>query len=90
MRFWGRELAGWTLVLLGLGIFYLCFALLLNRRVLEAGQMLIMGIVVFRGGIHLLKVAVAARVCWQARRLEEPPAPRRLPLPGRRHRPDAG
>ena len=66
MRFWFRELAGWALVLLGLFVFYLCLALLLSERILEAGPLTFIGFIIFRGGIHLLKVAVAARVCWQA------------------------
>ncbi len=67
-RYWTRELAGWLLVLLGLGFFYLCLALLLNPQpsILEVPAISIIGIVVFRGGIHLLKVAVAARICLQA------------------------
>jgi hypothetical protein len=70
MRFWVREIAGWVLVALGLFVFWICFALLLSAgsppRLLEAGPLMIIGIIVFRGGIHLLKVALAARVCLHA------------------------
>ena len=67
-RFWFRELMGWLLVLIGLCIFYLCIAMLLNpgpEFIFEGPPMAIIGIVVFRGGIHLLKVAVAARISMQ-------------------------
>jgi hypothetical protein len=71
MRFWIRELAGWVLVILGLYVFLICIDILLNRvgprgpapLILEAGPLTVIGIIIFRGGIHLLKVAVAARVC---------------------------
>lgn len=66
MRFWIRELAGWLLVALGLYIFYICFLALFVERppfILEVGILAFIGFIVFRGGIHLLKVAVAARVC---------------------------
>ena len=52
-----------------------------------------MGIVVFRGGIHVLKVAVAARVCQQApvesrlkptRQDLSRPGPQASVVPGRR------
>jgi hypothetical protein len=68
MSFWVREIAGWLLVLLGLFIFYICFAILLGRGPLfgEAFILTVIGIVVYRSGIHLLKVAVAARVCMHA------------------------
>jgi len=67
MRFWLRELAGWLLVVLGLYLFLICAELLLNARwVLEPVPLMIIGIIVFRGGIHLLKVAVAARICMKA------------------------
>jgi hypothetical protein len=75
MRFWIREIAGWLLVGLGLFIFYTCFALLLTDRpprIFETGPLTFIGFVVFRGGIHLLKVAVAARVCLQAREPQRP------------------
>jgi hypothetical protein len=88
MRFWVRELAGWVLVLLGLFMFYVCFAVLLTDGpwLAEAIFFTIIGVVVFRSGIHLLKVAVAARVCLQAqaRLKEEERAPRRERADGRR------
>jgi hypothetical protein len=84
MRFWLREIAGWLLVAAGLFIFYTCFVLLVNEKpwVFQAGPLIFVGFIVFRGGIHLLKVAVAARICLQAeQRLRDerparPPAPR--------------
>jgi hypothetical protein len=67
MRFWGREIAGWLLVGLGLFVFYICFDMLLQRDpyLIQVGPMSVIGIFIFRGGIHLLKVAVAARICTQ-------------------------
>jgi hypothetical protein len=66
MRFWIREIAGWALIGLGLCMFLQCFMWLSVGRYIGAGSWTIIGIIVFRGGIHLLKVAVAARVCLQA------------------------
>lgn len=66
MRFWIREIMGWVLVGLGLFVFYLCVVLLFNHYISEVGLLFIIGIIVFRGGIHLLKVAVAARICLLA------------------------
>jgi hypothetical protein len=56
-----------VLIVLGLWLFYLIyFVLLPGKKLIWSGPVLVMGIIVFRGGIHLLKVAVAARVCQQA------------------------
>jgi hypothetical protein len=79
MRFWIRELAGWLLVALGLFVFYLCLAMLYRNWVFEAGPLTLIGIIIFRGGIHFLKVAVAARVCLhaQAEMKEQREGPRR-------------
>ena len=91
MRFWVRELAGWLLVVCGLLLFWLVLALLNDQtdgrpspRILEAGPVTLIGVIVFRGGIHLLKVAVAARICLQAQERPRPERPAvRPPLPGR-------
>ncbi len=67
MRFWIREIMGWLLVLVGLLLFYICVAILLGPHdIVEAMSISVLGIFVFRGGIHLLKVAVAARIAMQA------------------------
>jgi hypothetical protein len=92
--FWIREIAGWALLILGLWLFYVSyFVLLQNGKIIQSGPTVLMGLIVFRGGIHLLKVAVAARVCRQApvepKTLGMRPDPRRLGgrpsvVPGRR------
>ncbi len=68
MRFWIRELAGWLLIALGLYVFFTCYVILVNQgpHLLEAGPLTFIGFIVFRGGIHLLKVATAARICLHA------------------------
>jgi hypothetical protein len=66
MRFWTREIGGWILILFGLGAFWLTYQLAFAHYI-ESGVVAVFGIFIFRGGIHLLKVAVAARVCLQAR-----------------------
>jgi hypothetical protein len=71
MIFWIRELVGWVLLGLGLLIFFYVYALCTlpgsERRPIDAGILLVMGVFVFRGGIHLLKVAVAAQAAREAR-----------------------
>ena len=83
MRFWTREIMGWMLLLLGLFIFYSCFVMLATERpprLLEAAPLTLIGIIVFRGGIQLLRVAVAAAshsapaACLSARRTRSPAA----------------
>jgi hypothetical protein len=84
--FWIREAAGWALLVLGLWLFYVSyFVLLKNGYIVQSGPTVLMGIVVFRGGIHLLKVAVAARVCRQAP-VESRPKPARLETARPQHR----
>ena len=67
MRYWTREVAGWVLVALGLYCFYQAYALLRQEThpILEGAAVTLMGIIIFRGGIHLLKVAIAAQVCLE-------------------------
>jgi hypothetical protein len=69
MRYWFREIAGWVLTGIGLFTFVLVYWLCNQHnepRYVEAMTMTVVGIFVFRGGINLLKTAVAARVCEQA------------------------
>ena len=88
MRFWIREIAGWGLVLLGLFIFVIVFGLCTHEpdhRYVEAMTMTVIGIFVFRGGVNVLKTAVAARVCQQAQdRLYPAPVPPVRPTPAQR------
>jgi hypothetical protein len=66
MMFWTREFVGWLCIALGLMMFGACyFVLIRNGKIFEAGPAALIGIIMFRGGIHLLKVAVAARLCQQ-------------------------
>jgi hypothetical protein len=99
MRLWTREAAGWLLLALGLYMFYRSYTLLLSGgdHQIEGAILAVIGIFLFRGGIHLLKIAVAARVCLEAQeRLErDPDQPSRVPqtsrpATGRRLPPYAG
>jgi hypothetical protein len=71
MSFWLREIVGWALLVLGLLAFWLCYDWLTRDgspgspvpMLFQAVPLLVIGVVLFRGGIHLLKVAVAARLC---------------------------
>lgn len=77
---WGREVAGWVLVVLGLIFFYMMWEMISPEDVrraspIGAGLSMIAGCVIFWGGIHLLKVAIAARICTQEK--EEAPGRRR-------------
>jgi hypothetical protein len=78
--FYVREVAGWILMVLGLWLFYQSYSLLMNKMIIQSGPTVLMGIVVFRGGIHLLKVAVAARVCRTAPTEAKPAASRPQPI----------
>ncbi len=76
MSFWLREAFGWVLVIIGLAIFGLVILHLIEGLVYQTMGMTLIGIFVFRGGIHLLKVAVAARICEQtAAHLRVPATP---------------
>ena len=79
MRFvyWSREIAGWLLVLAGLWQFWNTYTLLTNRRILEAAPSAFIAFVVFRGGVHLLKVAVAAQAARMLPESSAQPATRR-------------
>jgi hypothetical protein len=66
MSYWVREIAGWLLTGVGLLMLLQVYFLCEERRIFDATLVLVAGIFVFRGGIHLLKVAVAARISAKA------------------------
>ncbi|QVL32942.1 hypothetical protein KIH39_03220 [Telmatocola sphagniphila] len=74
-----REIAGWILVGLGIAIFGFAFVMLLTSRwIVESGPIIFSGFIVFRGGIHLLKVALAARICQPIEAVKTMPSRKRL------------
>jgi hypothetical protein len=66
MRFGWRELSGWFLIGLALLAFALAYEFCARGRITEAWPITLIAIVIFWGGINLLKVAIAARICQQA------------------------
>ena len=74
--YWAREVAGWLLIVVGLAAFYEAYDFLMRKRMFEAVPMAFVGFIVFRGGIHLLKVAVAAQAARHMRETVSPPARR--------------
>ncbi|MBA2227464.1 MAG: hypothetical protein WHU94_03020 [Thermogemmata sp.] len=75
-----REITGWLLLAGGMLVFGLSLLLLLDQRVFEAVPAAGVGFIIFRGGIHLLKSALALRVVLQTS--VPPAAARRSSLPG--------
>jgi hypothetical protein len=65
LLFWLREIAGWILLVLGLLIFYECFALMVATppRFIQVLPLTFLGFIIFRAGIHMLKVSAAALIC---------------------------
>lgn len=80
MSYWVREIAGWVLLGLGLLAFFEAYSLLLRKRVFEAGPLVFVGFIVFRGGVHLLKVAVAAQAARNLSPAAAQPAKRARPV----------
>ena len=85
MRFsyWSREIAGWALILLGVLIFWNTYGLLLNKRIFEAAPATFIGFIIFRGGIHVLKVAVAAQAVRSLPEVAKQPARRPIRAPNK-------
>lgn len=80
MRYWVREIVGWCLMLLGLLFFAWTVVFVNSRQVVEAAILASIGAIVFRSGIHLMKVAVAAQAYAQTHR----EATAQVPLPAQR------
>ncbi len=73
--YWVREVAGWFLLGISLLMFLVVYDYCETRRIFEGAILAVVSIFVFRGGIHLLKVAVAARICSRAQDRLYPAAP---------------
>ena len=67
-----REMVGWLLILLALAAGYQCYLWIQSDRpkVVSAALLTPLTIFCFRGGIHFLKVSIAARIALQARKTE--------------------
>ena len=63
-----REVIGWLLMLAGLNVFRTSMIYLSQMRVIEGFVVTIIGIIIFRAGLQLVKVAVAARAFRADRR----------------------
>ena len=69
--YWAREIAGWLLVAAGLYGYLLCFGVFLMQEKAMTGTIAAgIATVIFRGGLHLVRVATAARLVQQSRRAE--------------------
>jgi hypothetical protein len=66
MSFWLREVAGWLLLVLSLWMIFMAYVMCQRRMWTEVWAWAVITVFVYRGAIHLLKVAIAARVCNQA------------------------
>jgi uncharacterized membrane protein YgdD (TMEM256/DUF423 family) len=73
---WIREVAGWLLLLVSLFVFVLVREYLEQRWIFAAGIMAFIGVVIFWGSLHLLKVAIALRIATQVRQEASTARPR--------------
>lgn len=58
-----REILGWLLIMSGLSLIWVAFEYAEDRKAVEASVHVFAAMFVFRGGIQLVKVATAARIC---------------------------
>ena len=64
-----RETAGWFLIVAALYLIQLALLDYVQAgKVVEAGIVVMASMFVFKGGIHLIRVATAARICMHPRR----------------------
>ncbi len=63
-----REVVGWLLVVFGLYLVGLALSYVSDRQLVEGAVVVSASFLVFRGGIHLVKVSTAAHICLTASR----------------------
>lgn len=67
-----RETAGWLLIVTALYLIQLALRQYIPRHdVVEAGLTVMAAMFVFKGGVHLIRVATAARICMHTRRSDQ-------------------
>lgn len=66
MRYWWRELSGWLLIGMAMLGFVVVYEMGVGHLLAEMWVIAVISLVVFWGGVQLLKVAIAARICQQA------------------------
>ncbi len=66
MFFWLREIAGWGLAVFGVALIWMGVGQLqaydIDPRMIEGSVLCATGVMVLRFGIHLIRVATAARI----------------------------
>lgn len=69
MSFWMREIAGWSLLALGLFGFWISLAFLASQpaRLIEGTTAAVASTVIFRGGLLLIRLSTAARLVARSR-----------------------
>ncbi|MCA8997535.1 MAG: hypothetical protein KDA80_11120 [Planctomycetaceae bacterium] len=63
MFFWIREILGWCLVLAGIVLVGMALTFVEDRQVVEAGVVVMAATLIFRGGLLLIRISTAARIC---------------------------
>ena len=74
-----REIAGWALLLFGIVLVWSAWGMVEDRKVFEAGAMVMGSAAVFRAAIFLLRISTAARLCMPHRIQTRPAQQEKLP-----------
>jgi hypothetical protein len=75
MLFWVRELLGWLLIVSGVFCFYMAIGVVMTEGplLLEGAYAFGVGFVIFRGGLTVLKVSMAGRICLESQKVPAEP-----------------
>ncbi len=66
-----REIVGWVFVAFSLYLMRSALSYVENRQVIEAGIVVFICGLLLRAGVHLIRVATAARICMKSPAAEE-------------------
>jgi hypothetical protein len=66
-----RELFGFFLVLVGLYAWMICLSFFDQTMIIEGVMLFFIGLVTFKGGLHLMKVGMAAHILLTDHKTEE-------------------